>query len=126
MVMRLAQWELSCAPVGVAEIWLDNDSDMLLITRIPGSKGRRLVPCSQLGAFGSDVPTEAKRQLMRDVDRLMEHDLACSAITEQFDAWYILEDEPRIIIANWQLAHLPQAAKSAYRSRVVKLLGIDE
>ncbi len=127
-VMSISGWDKipSCAPIGVVNIWLDNGEDMLLITRIPGSENRLIKPYSELDTSDLRDMTEAKRCLLADADLLMEHNYACIAITEGTASWYIIDKEQHIIISDWQLAFLPDAAKPAYRRRVLSILEINE
>ena len=118
-LMGLNRLELSCLPQGIATIWLDNNEDMVLITRIKGSEGRRLVPCGVLSA-------QAKQRLLADVDRLMEENYALSAVTAGKDSWYVIEGEDRIIFSNCEIAFVPEGAKPAYRRRVLEALDLHE
>ena len=122
-LMGLAGLELSCLPQGIAVIWLDNDEDMVLITRIKGSEGHRLLPYD---GHVSGLPVEARRRLLADADRLLEGNQAVSAIAGGIDSWNLLEGEERIVLSRCEIAFVPDGAKAAYRSRVLKALELDE
>ena len=119
-IMKLAGMELSCIPEGVAYVWLDNDHDMVLFTRIKGSEARRLIPYNE--AVG--VSEKARRRLLEDTERLMEKNYAILAVTEGKDSWYVIEGEDRIIFSQCSLAFVSDAAKAAYRKRVAETLGL--
>lgn len=122
-LMNLARLELSCLPQGIALIWLDNDEDMMLITRVRGSEGHCLLPYS--GPV-SALSVKARQNLLADVDRLLEENYAVSAVTEGKNSWNLLEGEDRIIFSHCEIAFVPDAAKKAYRSRVLETLDLSE
>lgn len=122
-IMNLARLELSCLPQGIALIWLDNDEDMVFITRIRGSEGHRLVPYSE---YPTALSVLARQQLLADVDRLLAENHAVLAVTERKESWHILEGEDRIIFSYCELAFVPDKAKPAYRGRVLEALGLNE
>ncbi len=124
-LMTIADWNLSCAPEGIAEVWLNNDHDMVLVTRIKCSENRRIIPFSATKP-DKEVHHQAKLRLLEDVDRLAERGYACSAVTENPKSWYFLEGDNRIIISDWKLAWLPEKAREVYRNRVIKILGTEE
>ena len=117
------QKELSCLPQAIAVIWLDNNEDMVLITRVKGSEGRRLLPYE--GPV-SALPVQARQRILADVDRLLEENSAISAVAEGKDWWNVIEGEGSIIFSRCEIAFVPDAAKAAYRSRVLKMLELDE
>lgn len=119
-VLNLARLELSCIPEGVAYIWLDNDHDMVLFTRIQGSEDRRLIPYSDV----AKVSAEAKQMLLADVERIMEENYAVLAVTEGKGAWHVIEVENRIVLSHCSLAFVSEAAKPAYRKRVLEALDL--
>jgi len=122
-LMGLAQKELSCLPQAIAVIWLDNNEDMVLVTRVKGSEGRRLLPYE--GPV-SALPVQARQRILADVDRLLEENSAISAVAEGKDWWNVIEGEGSIIFSRCEIAFVPDAAKAAYRSRVLKTLELDE
>ncbi len=122
-LMSLSGMELSFLPQGIAVIWLDNDEDMVLITRIKGSEAHRLLPYS--GPV-SALSVQARQRLLADADRLLEDNRAVLAVTKEKDSWNLLEGEERIVFSRCELAFVPDGAKAAYRSRVLEALQLDE
>ena len=122
-IMNLARLELSCLPQGIALIWLANDEDMVLITRIWGNEGQRLIPYQE---YPTALSAGARQQLLADVDRLLVENYALLAVTKEKEAWHILEGEGRIVFSHCELAFVPDEAKPAYRSRVLEALGLIE
>ena len=122
-LMDLARLELSCLPQGIALIWLDNDEDMVLITRIRGSERHRLIPYNE---YPTALSVQTRQQLLADVDRLLYANQAIGAVTERKESWYILEGEERIIFSVCQLVFVPDKAKPAYRGRVLESLGLSK
>ena len=122
-LMGLNRLELSCLPQGIALIWLDNNEDMVLITRIRGSEAHRLVPYSE---YRTGLSVQTRKKLLADADRLLDENRALLAVTKDKDAWYILEDEERIIFSYCESAFVPDNAKPAYRSRVLEALDLHE
>lgn len=118
-LMGLSRLELSCLPQGIGLIWLDNNEDMVLITRIPGSEGHRLAPYSGLSP-------QMKQRLLGDVDRLLEENYALLTVTEGKDSWHVLEGQDRIIFSHCDTAFVPDGAKPAYRCRVLDALDLHE
>ena len=119
----LNRLELSCLPQGIALIWLDNNEDMVLITRIRGSNEHRLVPYCE---YRPGLSVQARKKLLADVDRLLDENYALLAVAKDKDAWYILEGEERILFSYCETAFVPDNAKPAYRRRVLEALGLPE
>ncbi len=122
-LMSMAEKELSFLPQGIAVIWLDNDEDMVLITRVKGSEGHRLLPFE--GPV-STLPEHTRQRILADVDRLLEENSAISAVAEGKDWWNVIEGEGSIIFSRCEIAFVPDAAKAVYRSRVLRTLELDE
>lgn len=122
-LMQLAGLELSCLPQGIGVIWLENGEDMVLITRIRGSAGKRLIPCSDAV---SALPRQARNKLLADVDRLLEKNYAVLAATDDKGSRYLLEGDDRVIFSACELAYVPDQAKKAYRNRVLNVLDLRE
>lgn len=123
IIMDLAEQELSCLPQGVAVIWLDNDEDMVLITRIKGSEGHRLVPYSEYTTMLSE---QARKNLLSDVDRLLEKNQALISVTKNKNSWHVIEGKDRIILSRCELAYASDEAKPAFRRRVLEALDLQE
>ena len=121
-LMKLSHFELSCLPECIAYIWLDNDEDMVLFTRVKGSGDHRLMACS----CPSQMPEQARRKLLADADRLMKENYAVLALTEEPNSWNYLEGEDRIIFSNCALAYVSDQARAAYRKRVLEKLDLKE
>ena len=121
--MGLNRLELSCLPQGIALIWLDNGEDMVLITRIKGSEGHRLIPYSE---YGTGLSVQTRKNLLADVERLMDANYALLAVTEDKNTWYIIEDEESVIFPYCKTAFVPDNAKPAYRRRVLEALDLHE
>ena len=122
-LMGLNRLELSCLPQGIALIWLDNNEDMVLITRITGSEGHRLVPYSE---YGTGISEQTRKNLLADVDRLMDANYALMAVTGDKDTWYIIEGKEQVVFSYCNTAFVPDNAKPAYRRRVLEALGLQE
>jgi len=121
-LMKLSHFELSCVPECIAYIWLDNDEDMVLFTRVKRSGDHRLMACS----CPSQMPEQARRKLLADADRLMKENYAVLALTEEPNSWHFLEGEDRIIFSNCALAYVSDQARAAYRKRVLEKLDLKE
>lgn len=117
----VADLELSCLPELAAYIWMDNGEDMVLITRVKGSDGQRLVPCGTVNTLSETV----RRRLLDDAERLMEKGYAVAALTGDSSAWYVLEDRSAVIFSRCELACVTDEAKPAYRRRVLDILGLN-
>ena len=122
-LMGLNGLELSCLPQGIALIWLDNKEDMVMITRIRGSHGRRLIPYRE---HGMGLSAQTRKNLLADVTRLLDENRALLAVTKDKDTWYILEGGERILFSCCEIAFVPDNAKAAYRSRVLEALDVHE
>lgn len=122
-IMDLTRLELSCLPQGIALIRLDNDEDMVLITRIKGSEKQRLIPYT---AHNAALSLQARLRLLADADRLLADNRTILALTQGKKSWYILEDEGRIIFSLCEIAFVPENAKPVYRSRILEALDLTE
>lgn len=112
---------LSCLPELAAYIWLDNDEDMVLITRIKNSCGQRIVPLD-----GEYHLTETVRQeMLNDAERLMEKGYTVASMINDRSDWYILEDCSVVIFSNCKLVYVSEKAKPAFRKRLLEELGLN-
>ena len=102
-------------------ICLDNNEDMIRITRIKESEGRRLIP---YGEYGVRLSEETRKSLFAEMERLLDDHYAILAVTEGKNLWYIIEGEERVIFSQCELAYLPDNAKPAYRKRVLEALDL--
>lgn len=116
----VADFELSCIPELMAYIWLNNGEDMVLITRVKGSEGQRLCPCEDK----KRLPETVRCRLLGDADRLMEKGYAIAALTDVCSVWYYVENSGKVIFSNCELAYVSEKAKSAYRKKVLNVLGL--
>ncbi len=114
----VADLGLSCLPELAAYVWLDNDEDMVLITRVKDSFGQHILPFK-----GEYQLTDALRQeLLADADRLMESGYTVASLIGDRSDWYILEDCSAVIFSNCKLVDVPQKAKPAFRMRLLEEL----
>ena len=94
---------------------------MVLVTRIKGSSGSRLMPCSEAGI----LTESAICRLLADIERLLKSNCTVSEITEERDCWYFIENTDRVIISRCSLTYVPDEAKTAYLCRVKRLFGAE-
>ncbi len=94
---KLSEFNLYTAPEFVAYIRLENNEDMILITRIQNSQNSSIEPYIN---ERKNVTTDAKQELIHDFDELAKKNIY-NPIINSAKEWFVISTTKKLYIDNW-------------------------